>query len=94
MDDKRSEPRTNMMSRIEAQWIDEAGKSRVSRGKLEDLSESGLGIRVNDPIRVGTKLVVRWRDENISGTVVQCRQIGQNYLLGIKRDSGQKTESK
>jgi len=83
-----------MMSRIDAQWVDEAGKSRVSRRKLEDLSESGLGIRVNDPIRVGMKLVVRWREENIPGTVVQCRQIGQNYLLGIKRDAAQETESK
>ena len=83
-----------MMSRIDALWIDEAGTSHTSRGKLEDLSDAGLGIRVNDPIHVGTKLVVRWRQENISGTVVQCRQIGQNYLLGIKKDAAQEPGTK
>jgi PilZ domain-containing protein len=81
-----------MMARIEARWEDDTGTSHVSPGKLEDMSEGGLGIRVNDPIRVGSKVVVQWRQESISGTVVQCRQIGQNYLLGMKRDAVKKSE--
>ena len=80
------------MARVDALWKDEAGKSRISRGRLEDSSDGGLGIRVNDPIPVGSKLVVQWRQENISGTVVQSRQIGQNYILGIKRDAAQKSD--
>jgi hypothetical protein len=82
------------MARVEALWYDEAGASRVSRGKLEDISGGGLGIRVNDPIPVGSKLVIRWREENISGTVVQSRQIGQNFILGIRRDGAQNPENR
>jgi hypothetical protein len=42
MEEKRSEPRINMMARIEALWQDEAGTQRISPGKLEDYSDGGL----------------------------------------------------
>jgi hypothetical protein len=93
MDEQRSEPRVSLMARVEAVWQDGAGKSRTSRGRLEDSSNGGLCIRVNDPIPVGAKLVIRWRDDNIPGTVVQSRQIGQNYILGIKRDAADNSQN-
>jgi hypothetical protein len=93
MNEQRSEPRVSLMARVDAVWKDETGNSRTSRGRLEDSSNNGLCIRVNDPIPVGAKLVVQWREDSISGTVVQCRQIGQNYILGIRRDSAQKPEN-
>jgi len=93
MNEQRSEPRVSLMARVDAVWKDDAGKSRVSRGRLEDSSNGGLCIRVNDPIPVGAKLVIRWREDNITGTVVQSRQIGQNYILGIKRDAAQKPQN-
>jgi hypothetical protein len=75
-----------MMARIEALWEDEAGTAHISPGKLEDLSDGGLCIRVNEPIKVGSRLIVRCQRENFSGAVVQCRPQGQNYVLGIQRD--------
>jgi hypothetical protein len=92
MEEKRSEPRINMMARIEALWQDEAGTQRISPGKLEDYSDGGLCIRVNDPISAGSKLIVQWHRGKFSGTVVQCRRQGQEYVLGIKRDAAQKLE--
>jgi hypothetical protein len=79
-----------MMARIEAVWQDEAGTSQISRGKLEDLSDGGLSIRVNEPIGIGSKLIVRTHRGNFPGTVVQCRQYGRDFVLGIKRDAAQK----
>ena len=55
------------MARIEAVWQDETGTSRVSRGKLKDLSDGGLSIRIPDPILVGSKLIVRMPLGNFSG---------------------------
>lgn len=81
-----------MMARIEALWDDEAGTRHISPGKLEDLSDGGSCIRVSDPIGVGSKLVVQWHRGNFSGTVVQCRQQGGDYILGIKRDAAQKAD--
>jgi|HubBroStandDraft_6_1064221.scaffolds.fasta_scaffold113328_2 hypothetical protein len=79
-----------MMARIEALWEDQAGTSHISPGKLEDLSDGGLCIRINEAIGIGCKLIVRWHRGDFSGTVVQCRREGQNYVLGIQRD---RTES-
>jgi hypothetical protein len=93
MNEQRSEPRVNLMARVDAVWEDSAGKSHTCRGRLEDSSNGGLCIRVNDPIPVGAKLVIRWREDNITGTVVQSRQIGQNYMLGIKRDPTDRSQN-
>lgn len=92
--EKRSEPRVNMMARIEALWEDEAGTQHISPGKLEDLSDGGLCVRVSDPISVGSKLIVQWHRGKFSGTVVQSRQHGRDFVLGIKRDAAQKPDDK
>jgi hypothetical protein len=83
-----------MMARIEALWEDEAGNQRSSPGKLEDISNGGLSIRVKDPIGVGSKLIVRSHIGNFPGTVVQCRPDGRDYALGIKRDAAQEPDGK
>jgi hypothetical protein len=83
-----------MMARIKALWEDEAGTQHISPGKLEDLSDGGLCVRVNDPISVGSKLTVKWHRGEFSGTVVQCRQHGRDFVLGIKRDAAQKPDGK
>jgi hypothetical protein len=80
------------MAQLEARWEDDAGIFRICRGKLEAVSAGGLGIRIREPIRVGAKRVVLWRQGNISGTVVQCPEIGQNHMFGMKRDAVQQPE--
>jgi PilZ domain len=94
MQEKRAEPRVNIMARIQALWEDEAGTQHTAPGKLEDMSDGGLCIRVSDPIRVGSKLIVQWHRGNLSGTVVQCRPQGQEFLLGIQRDRTQNLDVK
>jgi hypothetical protein len=84
--EKRAELRVAIMARIEAHWEDGAGAQHITPGKLEDFSDGGLCIRVNDAISVGSKLIVQWHRGKFSGTVVQCRHHGQEYVLGIKRD--------
>jgi hypothetical protein len=79
-----------MMARVEALWQDDSGASRVSSGKLEDLSDGGLSIRVSDQIGVGATLIVRTPMGNFAGLVVQCRQHGRDFVLGIKREGTSK----
>jgi hypothetical protein len=93
MNEQRSESRVSLMARVDAVWKGKTGKSGTSRGRLEDSSNNGLCLRVNELIPVGAKLVVQWREDSISGTVVHCRQIGQNHILGIKRDAAQKPQN-
>jgi hypothetical protein len=83
-----------MMARVEAQWQDEAGTENTTRGKIEDASEKGFCIRLDVPIGVGTKVTVRSRIGNFSGTVVNSRQFGRSYVLGVKRGPAQELEAK
>jgi len=90
MREKRTEVRVNVMARVVVVWLDEAGTEHMSQGKLEDLSDGGLSIRVNEPIEVGSMLEARTPLGNFSGAVVRSRQQGQAYILGIKRGASQK----
>jgi PilZ domain-containing protein len=90
MREKRSEVRVNVMARVVVVWMDETGTEHISQGKLEDLSDGGISIRVNEQIDVGSNLTARTPLGNFSGTVVRSRQQGQEYVLGIKRDAPQR----
>ncbi len=83
-----------MMARIEALWEDEAGTQHISQGKIEDMSDGGMCIRVSDAIGVGSKLIVQFRLGNFPGTVVQSSKHGHDYVLGIKRDVARKPDAK
>jgi hypothetical protein len=67
-------------------WIDD-GTQRISQGKLEDLSDGGMSVRVDDPIRRGSKRIARTSQGDFPGTVLRSRQQGQERALGIKRDT-------
>jgi hypothetical protein len=86
MREQRTEPRTGILARIEALWEDETGTPRIAPAKLEDKSRRGMSIRVNEPIRVGTKLTIQWLAGQFSGTVTYCCSHGKTFVLGIKRD--------
>jgi len=59
----------------------------MSHGQLENISDSGLGILLVNPICVGTKIEVRSPYGNYSGTVVRSLQKGEECYVGIKRDA-------
>ena len=61
MREKRTEPRAGIMARIEALWEDETGTPRITPGKLEDKSPAGTSVRVEEPIRIGTRVIIRDR---------------------------------
>jgi hypothetical protein len=87
MREKRTEVRVNKMARAVVVWMDEDGNQHISQGKLEDFSNGGMSIRVNEQIDVGSKLTAQTPFGNFMGTVVRSRQQGKECVLGIKRDA-------
>ncbi len=79
-----------MMLRIAVVWADENGTEQTMNGKLEDLSDGGMGIQVNAVIPVGTKLVARTPLGSFPGTVVRSNSTGKSSVLGVKRDVPEK----
>jgi hypothetical protein len=80
----RAEHRKILMARVELQWEDEAGSSHTAFGTLEDRSPSGAGIRLAEPITVGTRLQVKTRRQEFSGIVRHCNGRRMDYFVGIQ----------
>jgi len=82
-----SESRIAMMAIAEVCWEDQSGTSHLAPAKIEDTSPSGVCIRINTPIAVGSKLTIRWQREVFSGVARNCRSDGVAFVMGIQRDS-------
>jgi len=67
-------------------WRDPEGFPRVLTGLIEDRSYSGIGISIQEPIDIGTKVQIRGRLRELSGTVRYCRTRGAKYFVGIELD--------
>jgi hypothetical protein len=83
------EPRKAIMAVAEVVWEDQSGDLRRAFAKIEDTSRSGACIRVSSAINVGAKLNIKWRQEQFSGAVKYCRQEGEDYVLGIQRETSE-----
>jgi hypothetical protein len=75
------------MARAEASWVDLTGASHAAPGMLEDTSTFGACVRLQEPIAVGSKITVKWRREQFSGTVRHSKKERSDYILGIERDT-------
>jgi hypothetical protein len=71
----------------EISWEDQAGTPYHAPATLEDISVSGACIRVKTPVRVGSKLVVKWQREQFFAVARNCRSDGRDFLLGVRRDT-------
>src|SRR5271155_4142446 len=81
------DPRTAVMTMVEASWQDESGTLRTVPACMEVKSAHGACIRLKTPIGVGSKLSIRWRFDTFTGTARNCRSEGREYLVGIQRDA-------
>ena len=75
------------MARAEVVWEDQLGVLRRAFAKIEDTSRSGACIRVSAAISVGAKLNIKWHQEQFSGVAKYCRRDGEEYVLGIQRET-------
>jgi hypothetical protein len=86
MDNRRADRRTDIMARVEATWVDSEGQKQVVVGMLEETSPHGARVRLPEPIRVGSRVTLKWLREQFSGTVRHIREWGSGYIVGIQRD--------
>jgi len=80
------EPRTPVMTMVEASWQNEAGMLLTIPARMELKSANGACIRVKTPITVGSRLSIQWRFEKFTGIARNIRTEGKDYLIGIQRD--------
>jgi hypothetical protein len=83
------ELRKPVMTWVEASWDDGSGELQIASARMEDKSSGGACIRLKTRIGVGSKLQIKWRFEQFSGTTKYCRSEGDEYVVGIQRDAVQ-----
>jgi hypothetical protein len=58
------------------------GSARKAR--LADVSAHGLSLILNDEVRVGSSLIVKWGEYTFIGKSIYCNPRGQEFLVGLK----------
>jgi hypothetical protein len=75
-----------MWAIAEVSLNDQAGTGSKTSATIEDISPSGLCVRIRVPLAVGSSLTVKWHRDQFPGIVRNCRSDGAGFLLGIQRD--------
>ena len=85
MGDRRFDFRQVLLTdEVSLQWMGPAGTLTQCAGTLSDLSISGVGVKVDQPIRLQTAVVVTLRGKELRGKVQNCTRILGRYLVGLQ----------
>ena len=85
-----AEPRSAVMIVAEAWWEGPDGILQRVPVRIVNKSTSGACVRLKSRIDVGARLRIQSRWDEFSGTARYCRSVGQEYLVGIQRETGEK----
>jgi hypothetical protein len=85
-----AEPRSAVMIVADAWWEGPDGSLQKGSARIVNKSRSGACVRVKTRIAVGSKVRIQSRWDEFSGSARYCRSDGQQYLVGIQRETGEK----
>jgi hypothetical protein len=83
------ERRTPVMILVEASWEDQNGILETVSGRMEDRSAGGACLRLKTRVQVGARLGIQWRWEQFTGIARYCRREGNEYVVGIERETAE-----
>ena len=86
----RQHERVQVGSRVVVGWAGPGGGPSVTQGRCVDISETGIGLQVSDPVPMRTYVSFRVPDSKFvgSGSVRHCERTGKGYVLGIEFSGG------
>lgn len=85
------ESRSAVMIVVDAWWEGREGALQTARACIVNKSISGACIRVKMRIGVGAQVRIQSRWEEFCGVAKYCRSEGNEYLVGIHRETGEST---
>jgi hypothetical protein len=92
----RRHQRVAVESPVQALWRDRSGADNAVNGRVVDVSEMGIRIRVPAPIEKGAYVTFHASRVPLqgNGSVKSCRQQGLAYLIGLEFTSGRRWKPK
>ena len=94
MDGREIEARVLMWAVAEISWEEASGQRCKAPAVLEDRSNSGACVRLTRPVAVGSVVTIRWQREQFSAVARNCRKDGREFLIGLRREAQNGTQSK
>lgn len=64
----RRSPRLPLGARVRVTWQDERGDPKVANGRCSDISETGLGVELDEPIPLRSYVQFRIKDIKFEGS--------------------------
>ncbi|MBI1787892.1 MAG: PilZ domain-containing protein [Acidobacteria bacterium] len=89
--ERRRHPRFSLSScPLRVYWQDEHGRFRQMPGRGIDLSRSGIGIELPEPIQLGAQVNISMDRFDLTETagVRHCRRVGPRYHIGLEFTMG------
>lgn len=79
---------------VDVRWKETSGRTRRAVANLEDISQSGVCIQLDEQIPLGSTVQVTYPKGTFSGEVRYClfREIG--YYVGVMFETGSKWSEK
>lgn len=80
----RTEPRKTCLARVEIYQEASDGQVRCQPGLMENISTSGMGLRVRTPFLVGSLVKIKTRQQLYLATVRHCARVDVEYFMGVQ----------
>ncbi len=94
--DLRRHQRTPVTAPVELNWTDARGTEKFITGQIIDVSESGMRIRMREPLAKQTYVTLRADQIGLHGraSVRTCTKQGTNHVVGLEFAGGLKWKLK
>ena len=87
MSDRRFEPRWPIETAVELRWTDLSGSTLCATGVVEDLSYSGVRVRLPIAVKVTAAVAVVVNGRQLRASVRRCQQYGTEFIVGLYFES-------
>ena len=84
MHGRRKTPRSLCADLLKIRWKDKYGVSHRAYAALEDISEGGICLQMENEIATGTQIAILYPRGRFEGVVKHCRADAGYHLLGVQ----------
>ena len=84
MTGRRAERRKACISQTEISWQAANGEWQCEFALIEDVSDSGVGVRAHASVPVGSRLQFKLNDQMVFGEVQHCTIDRHAYYIGVR----------
>jgi hypothetical protein len=91
--DRRRQPRLLCAEIVRVSWILGGGRRSRRIANLDDVSSGGACLVLDDPVPVGSTMVISCHSRNFKAKVRHCTQHGLGWLVGVEFETNSRWQT-